>query len=436
MSLTIAIPTKLENPMVRASVEAAVASAAQASPDAEVLVVANGPASDEVLTRIGAPSLRVIRQDRLSAPAARNGALAEARYDTVLLTDDDCLVPPGWCADLAAALTAPEVAAVAAPVKVRATGGLTGYLRYQRTFDAPPVDAHTARYPVLCCAGLRRDRLGAAAWINDVDLPEGADDTELGYTLAEAGYVVRFAGETAPVEHVIADEMEQVTARFWAYGRGNGQILVRRGRWEQAVPGVLDWYGALCTGYLPALRQFAEVTDPRVAAVFAFHDLLLNASFLIGYLTQIGTELSVTVLDLDRDALLAGWQEIAAATAEQAAGVPAAAWSRPSVDYARLTAAGPVGVTDLVRRASSVLAAHAPLTPGLPARLAEVLDTGADPLGRRQDETGRRLGAAWAEFRAAGALQEADELDRSLRAAGITFREGGHRLETTLRPTP
>jgi glycosyl transferase family 2 len=434
MSLTIAIPTKLHNPMVRASVEAAVVSAARVGPDAEVLVVANGPASDEVLARIDAPSLRVIRQDRLSAPAARNGAVAAARHDTVLLTDDDCLVPPQWGAELAAALAAPDVAVVAAPVRVRATGGPTGYLSYQRTFDAPPVDAGIARYPVLCCTGLRRDRLGAAAWINDADLPEGADDTELGYTLAEAGHAVHFAGAAAPLEHVIEDEMEQVTARFWAYGRGNAQIVIRRGRWEQSIPGILDWYRALAVGYRPALRQFAEVTDPVVASVFALYDLLLNASFLVGYLTQTGQELGATVLHLDRDALLAGWRQVADEARELAASVPAAAWAAPAVDYGRFTAPGPARGPDLIERAAAVLAQHAPLAAELPGEVQAALATGAERLRGRQDETGQRLAAAWTAFRAAGALDDADALDRELRAAGIAFREGGHRLETSLRP--
>jgi GT2 family glycosyltransferase len=84
----------------------------------EILVVDNAPSDSSTQDLVSElarsdPRLVYAREPGRGASAARNLALASARYDIVALTDDDVLVDPGWVSALVAGFTAdPEVTCV------------------------------------------------------------------------------------------------------------------------------------------------------------------------------------------------------------------------------------------------------------------------------------------------------------------------------------
>lgn len=84
----------------------------------EILIVDNAPSdssTQEVVSELARSDPRIVYacEPGRGASAARNLALASARYDIVALTDDDVLVDPGWVSALVAGFTAdPEVTCV------------------------------------------------------------------------------------------------------------------------------------------------------------------------------------------------------------------------------------------------------------------------------------------------------------------------------------
>jgi GT2 family glycosyltransferase len=84
----------------------------------EILVVDNAPSdssTQELVSELARSDARLVYacEPGRGASAARNLALASARYDIVALTDDDVLVDPGWVSALVAGFTAdPEVTCV------------------------------------------------------------------------------------------------------------------------------------------------------------------------------------------------------------------------------------------------------------------------------------------------------------------------------------
>jgi len=69
-------------------------------PCLELLVVDNAPSTDatERLVRTRYPQVRYLREPRPGLDWARNRAIAEARGEIIVYTDDDAVVDPGWVA--------------------------------------------------------------------------------------------------------------------------------------------------------------------------------------------------------------------------------------------------------------------------------------------------------------------------------------------------
>lgn len=106
-SVSVIVPVFNRRPSLRRLLDAL---AAQTHVDHEVIVVDDGSddgswAEAEADERAGRP-VRVVRQPRAGAVAARRAGVALARADRLAFTDSDCSPEPGWLAAGVAALDA------------------------------------------------------------------------------------------------------------------------------------------------------------------------------------------------------------------------------------------------------------------------------------------------------------------------------------------
>ncbi|WP_146074947.1 glycosyltransferase family 2 protein [Streptomyces sp. Ru73] len=456
MSVTVAIPTTLERPTVRSTVESALAAAAY-DPHAEVLVMVNGtPPSPDPLAHLGSPQVRVLHLPRRSAPGARNAALETACHDTVLFTDDDCRLPATWCTDLATALHLPAEVAVAAPVRAEGPGPLLAYMNYQRLFDAPPDGAGGAAYVVTANCGVRRDRLPHRMRFDDTHFNNAAEDADFGLRLRAAGHSLRWLARSAPVTHRLSGAIVEISDRWLRYGRAHVRLHTRKRHPGTALGGVRRWYAAMCQDTARVHRCFSELADPVLREAFTAYDLILGASFLIGYLEELGSEWGRPLITVDHDKLTAGWDRVARWQEALVSATPDGPPPEVRPDYHRFgIAAGewlpvPEWYTSLLQTYAS------PLPDGDG-------DTGGNSNGNgTSDGNANGDGTAYARDLAAflrsphpappgptaeelhrawtacpgGAPRNADEADRALRGAGACMREGGRVLEAYLPARP
>jgi GT2 family glycosyltransferase len=419
MSVSIVIPTTQRRRSVARAVEAALGAVAPRQ--GEVLVVANGPRDGRVPLDVGAPGLRVLESPVASASAARNTGTDEAANDLVLFTDDDCLISEQWVDDLSEPLRDRAVAA-ATPLRMRRDGPVTTFLDYQAVYHPPPVDASTVRYAVGASTGIRRDLI-ATRW--DERLFSG-DDAEFGDQLREAGGSILLVDGAASPLHVMPEDIDSITGRFWRYGRGNAIRFLELGRSSVSVPHVLPLYASLLENRPTVIRRFEEIADDGLRERFATFDLVLLASFLAGYLSEAGRILGREIVRADPDSLAAGWVELSEQLASEELAIED--WERLPVDFARWGAPR----AGLPPRHSAELAEnlrrHAPLV--VAATPDADLDIWAEPGARRAEEIWENSNRIWGELRS-GALEAGLEpIARRLREVGIPFREGAQMIET------
>ncbi len=385
--LTAVIPTAGNRPELRRAVEALISSATRAGGDAEVLVVVNGRRSVPVLDHVGSPLLRVLFLDRPNVSLARNTAIARARHDTLLFTDDDGVVGPDWCAQLRAGLATPRCALVAGPVRVPASGPVTAYLDYQRPFDASPDGHGGVLHPVTVNCGIRRDRLpGHVRFDEEMRIGQ---DVDFGHSVRATGAGMTWLADSAPVQHVLSDQFNEIGRRFLAYGSGIASITLKRDQAAARMTSVfLAVYQAMTAGGSGGFRRFTEFTRPRVRDTFTVLDHLQTAFFFIGYLRRASAEHGHQLITVDEERLQAACQEIADGVLEEAGGHTSRGWDELCPDYAMFGhAAGPE--PPAIARVRDVLAAYA-----RPAA--------ARPRARRRPQAPRRPRAATAAGRLPG----------------------------------
>ena len=420
MSASIVIPTTLRRPTVSRCIASAV-SAASRIEGAEVLVVANDEDPDGATPEL--PGARVIHSPRPGLAAARNLGFREARHDVVLFTDDDCLLPPDWCGRLADPMLAGEAAAVAAPLHVRRDGPITAFIDYQRIFYPPPVDSTTVGFPLGAGTGVRR---ALAPDFVEGPANTAGEDADFGCALVDAGHSILYVPDKPLATHLIPEEIESISRRFIWYGRGNAWLSLTKGRLQFSVPDVTSMYAAISRNELSTPRRFEEIDDDAIRELFAAYDLILLATYLVGFLEEAGRALGREIIRPDHDALDEGWREIDLRLPHDA--VRGRDWTRLPTDLGRWTTAREGKEPDAARAIGENLAKHAGLLErtGPDARL----DAWADGAARQGEATWARSNAIWQEARTAGRLVDVDELADRLRAAGIGFREGGQMIET------
>jgi hypothetical protein len=447
MTVTVAIPSTGERPVMRRAVETAIRSASLVSQDAEVLVVVNGRSDAPGLGRVDSPLLRVIHLEQRNVSLARNCALASARHDVVLFADDDGIIPDSWCAELGGALCERGWAVVTAPVRVPVSGPVTALIDYQRIFDPPPAGPDEAHVLTGNC-GMRRSMIPPQVRYDADHLPTAAEDVDFSFALRKAGLRIHWLADAAPGLHNMPENLNEIIERGVRYGRGGARLYLLRGHQKMAVPGALSWYEAMGSGQFPEYRRFPEFVWPGVRVVFTALEYMLNASLLLGYLDELGTQLGHRLIELDYDALHAAWRELFGQAADGVSGLSAGDWNSLPADYSRLERelAEPGPAQDIAASVSAALGRHAPLAEGEPpAQLRRMLDPGGlggpgGPGGQsgpgiaaQQSSARLRLGPAWDKLRQAGGPASGTELERCIRAAGLPFRRGGQELEAMLR---
>ena len=419
MSVSVVIPTTQRRESIVDAVEAALRSVASAR--GEVLVVANGPREGRRPLDVRAPNLRLLEVPLASASGARNAGTEEAANDVILFTDDDCLVSEQWTADLSGRLRQ-GAAAAATPLRMRRDGPVTAFLDYQAVYHPPPVDASTVRYAVGASTGIRRD-LVATRW--DERLFSG-DDAEFGDQLREAGGSIVLVDGAAPPLHVMPEDIDSITGRFWRYGRGNAIRFLELGRASVSVPHALALYASLLENRPMVTRRFEEIADDGLREIFATFDLLLLASFLAGYLSEAGRILGREIVRADADSLAAGWEEISERLAGEQLEIED--WERLPLDFGRWSAprAGlpPRRTAELAEN----LGRNAPLA--VAATSDPDLDAWAEPGARRAEEIWQSSNRIWSELRSGALEAELGPIARRLRREGIPFREGAQMIET------
>ncbi|MFY1699378.1 MULTISPECIES: glycosyltransferase [unclassified Solwaraspora] len=420
--MSVVIPTLGTRTSLWSSVEGAVRAASATGPDAEVLVVVNGARRLPALPR--SSLVRVLRLERANVARARNAGLAAACNDIVLFGDDGAGYPPSWGRDLAAALAGTDCPVVTAPVRVPQRGPVTAFCNHQRLFDAPPVDARSARTVTGNC-GVRRDLL--PGWLRfDEKLPLVGEDVAFGHAVRAAGLPIRWLAGTAPGLHLLPEHVDEITERARRYGRG--AALVWRGDGTGADPaGMLAQFRLLASAGYRRYRRFPEVRSDGLRAAFALYGYLFEAAFVAGYLAEALDAGGAPVADVDLAGLTSAWRSVAD---RAAAAVVSPATAAVGLDLTRLDVGTTVDLP-LVEAARQALADHvrpgtgpaAPVSAVLPAPAASAASVSGPVSGTAGQADLHRVLAVWRAVRADGGPTDLDTLDARLRTEGLVLRE-------------
>lgn len=168
---------------------------------------------------------------------ARNEAIAAARHDVLVFTDDDVLVEHDWLARLVEPL-------LAAPPRTATTGAVLALpseadghvpsLTHRtepevfsgRPFTDPLFSNNMAlRRQAFAEVGGFDERFGAGADFTN------AEDNDLGYRLLEAGYEIVFVPD-AVLYHRGARRGRDLARLDFSYGRGQGAFYAKHMSWS------------------------------------------------------------------------------------------------------------------------------------------------------------------------------------------------------------
>ena len=210
---------------------AAVRAAAD-SVDADVVVVADGPAWSDPLPAV--PGARVVRsQGHGPGPqhgpcAARNTGIAATSAPLVVTTDDDVRPRPGWLAALVAALGETD-AGVGGPVVAHRPSTVLGrFADWRHPLDAQ-LDPRRTRYLVTANSLWRRAALEQVGPFDEGFRAPGGEELELCDRLLKAGWTLGWAPD-AVVEHEFDVGLRRFLRTNYSYGRGTSFAYTRMGR--------------------------------------------------------------------------------------------------------------------------------------------------------------------------------------------------------------
>lgn len=235
------------------------------APPFELLVCAEGdPGVAEVVHR-RFPGAQVAYVDHAFPGAARNVVIERARGELLLFLDDDITVDPELLARLAALADArPDVGVFGGPndtpkassrfqfVQGAALASIVGSGPVRRRYGMHPQRMADERYFTLCNLGVRRELM--VPFATDLVCAEENDVLE---ELRHRGVTMLYSPD------LVAYHERRTTPRGFArqmfkYGRGRGQLTVRRPR-DLQLPFVVP---TLLLAYLLALPALVVVAGP------------------------------------------------------------------------------------------------------------------------------------------------------------------------------
>lgn len=241
----------------------------------------------EVARRHGA---RVIRLDTQCGPAAARAAgVAATTSPIVAFVDADVIVSPDWL-DVSLAHLVDERVAVVAPRVVPIGLGadaVSAYERERSALDLGPdggLVRRGSRLPYVPSAALvvRRDALVDVGGF-DPDLRVG-EDVDLVWRLADAGWRVRYCGDSATVGHRHRREAAKWARRRFDYGT-SAAPLERRHPGSVRPLGVSTWSAAAWLAVAAGHRVIGVViaagSTAQLARTFAFLDQPMETALAI-----------------------------------------------------------------------------------------------------------------------------------------------------------
>ncbi len=225
-------------------------------------------------------AIRYMRSDSRGVSAARNLAIAVARQEVIVSTDDDVLVTPKWLETIYDALHAAGrrcvVTGQVRPTDPEKPGAFAPSLEMQ---DQPAVYEgrigkdvfHTANVAYYRLAvqevGWFDERLGAGAHF------PAAYDNDFGLRLLEAGYRILYLPAAVLYHRAWRTEKDYIPLR-WNYGRGQGAFYAKHIHLRDRY--MLGRMTHLVTGHL---RELARNLPHSRRAAFG------HAMYVLGFLS-------------------------------------------------------------------------------------------------------------------------------------------------------
>ncbi len=220
-------------------------AAQRAAPPFEVLLVDNNSSDNTVaIAKRHAtehPWLRVLREDKQGAYAARNRGMSEARSGTLVFTDPDCVPRPDWLARLTERLAAPGVQIVMGRDKPTGTGrGIELLAAYDHAKEAYTLALDNPTYYYGHTNNLATTRAAWDAQGPFVEVARGADVIFVHRVLEAHGTDAVVYAPDAVVDHLEVDRPAVFFDKCRAYGRSsvrgygdvvNARPLTMRHRW-------------------------------------------------------------------------------------------------------------------------------------------------------------------------------------------------------------
>jgi GT2 family glycosyltransferase len=197
----------------------------------ELVIIDQSQVPDEGLSRLKPQrdcELRYLWSRSVGLSRARNEGISAARYDLLVIIDDDMFVESNWFGTFVQALmaagprtvvtgrvlaTAPEVSRGFAPtLAVREAPAIYQGRIGTEVLSGGHMAAHRSAFDEV---GRFDERLGAGS-----SFP-AADDNDLGFRLLEAGYRIAYVPEAVVYHRAWRAEADYLPMR-WSYGLGKG----------------------------------------------------------------------------------------------------------------------------------------------------------------------------------------------------------------------
>ncbi|CAN5779508.1 hypothetical protein BH23CHL7_BH23CHL7_06670 [soil metagenome] len=231
-SVTMAICSRNRPGLVQDAVTSVLSGAAL---PAELLIIDQSDVANEHLRQLRhrRVDIRYLHSSTRGLSTSRNVAVANARNETIVFTDDDVLVTPAWLGTIVAALRD------AGPRAVVTGRVLAGDPEHGDAF-APSLHPSTVRrvyegriekdplatFNFAMTRAAHRNAGGFDSRLGPGTTYPAAEDNDFGYRLLEAGWKIVFEPE-AVVYHRAWRRGDDYVALGYSYGRGQGAFYAK-----------------------------------------------------------------------------------------------------------------------------------------------------------------------------------------------------------------